>query len=44
MLFLLYCIIEKDTVHFGIIINFFMYLCSFLVENCTLSTLLLQKT
>ena len=26
MIFLLYCIIEKDTVHFCININFFMYL------------------
>lgn len=40
MLILLYCIIEKVTVHFGININFFMYLYSFLVENCTLSTFL----
>lgn len=40
MFILLYCIIEKDTVHFGTNINFFMHLTSFLVGNCTLSTFL----
>ena len=44
MLILLYCIIEKDTVPFGININFFMWGCSFLVEICKLSTFLYQKT
>lgn len=40
MFILLYSIIEKDTVHFGININFFMYLSFVLVKNCTLSTFL----
>lgn len=40
MLILLYCIIEKDTVPFGININFFVYLYSFLVRICILPTFL----
>jgi hypothetical protein len=40
MLILLYCIIEKDTVPLDININYFIRLCSYLVEICMLSTFL----